>query len=48
MHVTSVERRTCTEEVFKDIQNLSVVLLQNLHVAFVVGDFRNGLTSADT
>lgn len=43
MHAIDVAKRTCIEEAFKGIQNLNVGLLQNLAVAFVVGDFLKDL-----
>lgn len=42
-HVINVARHTCTEEVFKDIQNMNVVLLRNLDVVSVDGGFLKGL-----
>lgn len=47
MHVIDVEKRTCTEEAFKDIQNLNVVLLHNLPVVSVEEDSLKGQTLAD-
>jgi len=44
MHAINVEKHTCIEEVFKDIQNSSVVLLQNLYVASVGEDSLKDLT----
>lgn len=46
MHAINVARHICTEEVFKGIQNLNVVLVQNLHVVFVAEDSLKGLTCA--
>lgn len=39
----NVTRRTCTEEVSKDIQNLNAGLLQSSSVVFVEGDFLKDL-----
>lgn len=39
----NVTRRTCIEEVSKDIQNLNVGLLRSSSVVFVEGDFLKGL-----
>jgi len=47
MHVIDVEKRTCTEEAFKDIQNSNVALLHNLAVVSVEGDSLKGQTLAD-
>lgn len=46
MHALSVARHTCTEEVFKGIQNSNVALVRNSHVVFVVEDSLKGLTCA--
>lgn len=43
MRVINAAKHTCIEEAYKDIQNLNVVLLQNLAVAFVGVDFLKDL-----
>lgn len=44
MDAINVAKPICIEEVYKGIQNLNVVLLQNLDVVFVDGNFLRGLT----